>query len=234
MNQKAFFKRQCMLDLVIVIVLGGGFDKFWYGKVRYPVVITDTSGVIVYSEEEALKRSEKELITCISHDFKAPISTIKAYGGNRVYCLDSRIEEEKMRLKVNVKHLGKRKNTVDAAYFELEKTPGTVGELIEETVKACVKEYQERQEKKEVLTVFTKEEIEDKAMSGKVSFGVNYGTNVPNEKDAVENARQSFLDGIVVIFIDDVEQEHLEDKIILKEDTSVTFVRMTMLSGRLW
>jgi signal transduction histidine kinase len=30
--------------------------------------------------EEALKRSQKELISCISHDLKTPISTIKAYS----------------------------------------------------------------------------------------------------------------------------------------------------------
>lgn len=30
--------------------------------------------------EEELKRSQKELMTCISHDFKTPVSIIKAYG----------------------------------------------------------------------------------------------------------------------------------------------------------
>lgn len=139
-----------------------------------------------------------------------------------------------MRLKVNVKHLGKRRNSVEAAIFELENTPETVAELIEEMVKVCVQDYKSRQEKEEVLQVFSKEDIEDKASGGKIAFGCNYGTGTPNLCDAIDNAKQSFLDGIVLIFVDDKEQKALEDKLELTEDSCVTFVRMTMLSGRLW
>jgi hypothetical protein len=149
---------------------------------------------------------------------------INTFGGGE--CL--------MRLLVNVKHLGKRRNSVEAAIFELENKPETVGDFIEEMVKVCVQDYKSRQEKEEVLQIFSKENIEDKAVSGKIAFGCNYGNGVPSLCDAIDNAKQSFLDGIVVIFIDDIEQKALEDKLEFSQDSCATFVRMTMLSGRLW
>lgn len=139
-----------------------------------------------------------------------------------------------MRLMVNVKHLGKRKNTIDTIPYEVEKKPETISDLIEEVVKVCVREYKSRQENAELLQVLSKKEIEDKAAGGKLSFGKNYGTGTPELNAAIANAKQAFLDGIVVIFIDGREQASLEEKADISEESSITFVRMTMLSGRLW
>ncbi len=139
-----------------------------------------------------------------------------------------------MRLMVNVKHLGKRKNTIDTIPYEVEKKPETISDLIEEVVKVCVREYKSRQENAELLQVLFKKEIEDKAAGGKLSFGKNYGTGTPELNAAIANAKQAFLDGIVVIFIDGREQASLEEKADISEESSITFVRMTMLSGRLW
>lgn len=135
---------------------------------------------------------------------------------------------------VHVKHLGKRKNSVEEIPFQLHKNPNTIEELIEETVKVCVEQYQSRQEKKQVLAALSKRAIEDMAAGGKVSFGLNYGEGKPNISEAIQSANEAFTDGIIVIFIDGVEKEKLQDIIEIKEDTKVTFVRMTMLSGRMW
>lgn len=137
-------------------------------------------------------------------------------------------------MKVNVKHIGKHRNSIEEIDMVLEKTPYTVDELIEETVKICVNQYNERHENKEVLKALSKQDIEDLATGGKVTFGVHYGEGVPKLSQAIENAKQSFLDGIVVLFIDGIEKHNLEDTIDMRDNTSVTFVRMTMLSGRLW
>lgn len=139
-----------------------------------------------------------------------------------------------MQLKVNVKHISKRKNTIDEVYYLLNRTPNTMAELIEEVVTCCVNEYNNKWENREVLKVFSMEEITDKATSGKVSFNKNHGIGKQNLKVAIENAKQSFLDGIVVIFIDEKEIMSLDEKIKVTKESSVTFVRMTLLSGRLW
>lgn len=135
---------------------------------------------------------------------------------------------------VNVKHLGKRKNSIDEIPFQLHSNPKTIGELIEETVKICVKQYKSRKEKQEVLEALSQSDIKDMAAGGKVSFAMNYGNGIPDIQKAIDNAKQAFMDGIVVIFINGVEKQNIEDEVDINEHTKVTFVRMTMLSGRMW
>ena len=46
--------------------------------------------------------------------------------------------------------------------------------------------------------------------------------------------REEVEDGIFRIFIDDTEAGGLSSPVVLKEETTLTFIRLTMLSGRLW
>ena len=135
---------------------------------------------------------------------------------------------------VNIKQLGKRKNSIEEIPFQLHKNPNTIEELIEETVKVCVEQYKSRKEKRQVLDALSKTDIEDMAAGGKVSFSINYGEGTPELRKAIENARQAFMDGVIVIFINGEEKQKLEDIVDINESTKVTFVRMTMLSGRMW
>lgn len=139
-----------------------------------------------------------------------------------------------MNVTVNLKSIGKKKNSVKEESFFLENRPETVRQLIEETVKTCVKSYNERREGKELLKGLTKEEIEDQAAAGKVSFGVNYGERDGDLEQAVSNAVQSYEDGIYRIFIEDKEAGLLDEPIFITEETKLTFVRLTMLAGRMW
>lgn len=139
-----------------------------------------------------------------------------------------------MLIKVNMKRLGKRKAEIEAAVYELENNSQTVKELIKEMVKCCVQSYNERKENSEILKYLTKEEITDQAAGGKVSFGVNYGIKNADYEEAVQNAQLSFEDGIYRIFVGEKELETLDEVLTLKENDLITFVRMTMLSGRMW
>ncbi|MBF1704203.1 MAG: hypothetical protein HXO79_04185, partial [Selenomonas sp.] len=49
------------------------------------------------------------------------------------------------------------------------------------------------------------------------------------------NARQSFEDGIYRIFVNGEELgETCDTPVTLKENDEITFVRLTMLAGRMW
>jgi len=139
-----------------------------------------------------------------------------------------------MKIKINIKKISKRNNLIQSIIYDYPICPDTVDVLIEETVKLCVKEYEDRQENSEMIKVLTMDSIEDSSLSGKVSFGRNYGDKKPNLDKAVANAKQSFEDGIVVIFIDGVQMKNLEDSIVLSDNNEITFVKMIMLSGRMW
>lgn len=139
-----------------------------------------------------------------------------------------------MRVLVNVKKLGKRKNSIIQVPYELEGQPTTVRELIVQMVVVCVNDYNVRKESKELLKNLSMSDMEEQAESGKISFGINYGENRADLEAAVSNALQCFEDGIYRIFLETEQLQKLEDKITLTEDCVLTFVRMTMLVGRMW
>ncbi|MDO5560569.1 MAG: hypothetical protein Q4F95_13395 [Oscillospiraceae bacterium] len=102
------------------------------------------------------------------------------------------------------------------------------------TVGICTAEYNKRFDEKDNLKVPDKDCMDDSAMVGKIAFGVNYGEKKADTVQAEENALQSFEDGLYRIFLDNDELCGLDTNIILTEQSVITFVRLTMLSGRLW
>lgn len=140
-----------------------------------------------------------------------------------------------MKIKVNKKSVSGKKNSIRQVVYEYPKCPETVRELLEETVKLCVADYNSRREAgTDILQVFSRTEPEDRAAAGKIAFGVNYGEKAAAEKEAVETALQCFEDGIVAVFVDGVRLEKPEEPLTIGENSEVTFVRLTMLAGRVW
>ncbi|MCI8837255.1 MAG: hypothetical protein HFG74_04230 [Hungatella sp.] len=142
-----------------------------------------------------------------------------------------------MDIRVNVKHMGRRRKSVEPVVCRLFTAPSTVRELILAVVEAGVRDYNDKLKDgdlQEVLRCLTRQEIEDKAETGKVAFGVLYGEKEADLKEACDNAIQCFEDGIYRIFLDDRPLLDLEEDIGGETDGMFTFVRLTMLSGRMW
>ena len=142
-----------------------------------------------------------------------------------------------MEIRVNVKHMGKRKKSVEPRTYHLAAAPSTVRELILAVAEAGVRDHNERLESQkagELLCGLTGQEIQEKAVAGKVSFGELYGEKRADLKQAQDNAIQCFEDGIYRIFLDDRPLERLDEEIGEAGKGTFTFVRLTMLSGRLW
>lgn len=155
-----------------------------------------------------------------------------------------------MKIRVNVKRIGKRRQSVEESFYEISGKPETVRELILAVVEAEVNSYNQRYEEahsqanlgtdregqKEpgILGWLTKKEMEDQAQSGKIGLRVNYGEKKADLEEAGENAIQSFEDGIYRIFMDERPLEELEERIEVTEHTVFTFVRLVMLAGRMW
>lgn len=138
-----------------------------------------------------------------------------------------------MKINVNLKSIARKKHAVKPASYEIRGCPSTVGELILAVTEAGVEEYNQRLEHP-LLACLTREEIQDKARTGRIGFGVNYGEGKAELSAAQENALQCFTDGIYRIFLDESPLENLEDEISITEESVFTFVRLTMLAGRMW
>ena len=137
-------------------------------------------------------------------------------------------------IKINIKSVSGKKSRITTRTMLFDENINVVEELIKAAVAATVNEYNERRESSDLITVLTPGLIEDKAQTGKVSFGVNYGEKSPDLETAVNNALEAFADGIAVIFADDKKLDSLDEAIDINEIKSLTFVKLTMLAGRMW
>ena len=133
-----------------------------------------------------------------------------------------------------MKQLGKKRNKIDGEKFFLETRPENVEELIRGSVHTCVKAYNERFLKGENAGPLSAEDIENMSEIGKIAFGINYGGKTADEQAAVSNALQAYEDGLFRIFIGENEAGELSSEINISEGERITFIKLTMLTGRLW
>lgn len=139
-----------------------------------------------------------------------------------------------MKIFVNVKQIGKRKNKIDKKKYEISEKITTVKELLTEFVTINVNEFNNGFTENDIVPYLTDEKINDLSDAGKISFGVDYNGQKQDLEKAVENALQSYEDGIYRIFVNDNEVGEIDCEINLKENDELTFVRLTMLAGRMW
>lgn len=138
-----------------------------------------------------------------------------------------------MRLYVNIKQAGARKHFITKEEIILETIPRTLKELIEKIVIKNVQEFNENIKKERLVDYLSSEKIEDKANEGKVSFGSIYNKSKQDLYKAIEIAFLAFEDGLYKVFIGDNEIECLDSPLIVKNEDVLTFIKLTMLSGRL-
>lgn len=139
-----------------------------------------------------------------------------------------------MKIFVNVKQIGKRKNKIDKKKYEISEKITTVKELLTEFVTINVNEFNNGFTENDIVPYLTDEKINDLSDAGKISFGVDYNGQKQDLEKAVENALQSYEDGIYRVFVNDEEMGEIDCEINLKENDELTFVRLTMLAGRMW
>lgn len=139
-----------------------------------------------------------------------------------------------MTIKVKLKQLGSKRDKLKENDFYLENVPHTVGELITESVKTCAESYNLRVRSGEEAKPLSAGDIAAMSEIGKIAFGINYGGKEADISEAVENALQAYRDGLFCIFIGEKRAGELDEKIVLDENDIVTFIKLTMLTGRLW
>ena len=138
-----------------------------------------------------------------------------------------------MKIYINMKQAGSRRNVLAQKPYEIPGEPSSLRELLEALVRTEVQAYRERQGKDEVLQMLGAEEIEAQAETGKVAFGRVYNEKKIDEEKAVNNAWQAYQDGLVRVFQNDAEID-ADTPLRLHEGDTLTLIRLTFLSGRMW
>lgn len=140
----------------------------------------------------------------------------------------------RMQLFINLKQIGKRRNVIDKQLVSLAAPPATTAELIAAIVSWQVEEYNDRLAQSELLNYLSDEQVRQKATVGKVDFGDLYNRVPAQAEEAVFTALQAFEDGIFRLFVNETELESLKTELSLREGDTLTFIRLTLLTGRLW
>jgi hypothetical protein len=139
-----------------------------------------------------------------------------------------------LRVYLNIKQAGTRKNYVTKEELDLNFKPSTLRGLIGEIVKQNVQTFNKRIKEKPILEYLTDEEINSRILGGKISFGELYNDNTAKLDKALECAFLAYEDGIFRVLVGNKETGCLDDALELEEDDVLTFIRLTMLVGRMW
>ena len=137
-----------------------------------------------------------------------------------------------MKIIINVKGLS-RKKVIHQEEVELINKISTTKDLITELVKINVEKFNKKIDDKDILSIMTNEYIAEAARSGKIGDEV-HGDKKANLEKALDTAYLAFEDGLYCIFINDEQSEKLDDILNLKDGDILTFIRLTMLAGRMW
>lgn len=137
-----------------------------------------------------------------------------------------------MKVYVSVKQAGKRKEYITRKELVLDTVPDNIRELIKEIIYINVKEFNISISEPPIISYLC--DIDKQISTGKVGFGQKWNTQQAGFEKSVETAILAYEDGIFRVFINDTEIECLDEKIVLNENDVLTFIRFTMLAGRMW
>ncbi|OKL45904.1 hypothetical protein [Boudabousia marimammalium] len=132
-----------------------------------------------------------------------------------------------MRIKVVKKSLGKTRPLSEVPYY-LASEIQTLRDLISTLVKIEVAAFREEPE----TVALTQPELAGMLETGKVWFGDHENEGEVVLSDAKDAALQAVEDGLVKIFLNDVEIIGLDTKISLAEDDRLVLLKLTFLTGR--
>lgn len=135
-----------------------------------------------------------------------------------------------MRIYAKVKSIGKRKPVLQLQPFDIS-IPNTLRELITQIVKQNVRTFNNEQP---FAMYLVEEELDIAHTQGKIGFRERYQDTTQSEQAAIDAALLAFEDGLYKVLHNDVECTKLDDSLTLQEDDRFTFIKLTMLSGRLW
>ncbi|WP_234859522.1 hypothetical protein [Aquimarina aquimarini] len=135
-------------------------------------------------------------------------------------------------ISIHLKRLGKKK--IHSTTIHTNKAINTLEDLLIACVKSEVSKFNEKRENPHLLPFLTPSDIQKQSTSGKIGFGEIHNLDKATIEESIQVAIQGFKDGLFIIFINDNEIQELEQEIHLDQESIVTFLRMTFLTGTYW
>ncbi len=137
-------------------------------------------------------------------------------------------------IEISVKMLGKKRPILENLQIQLPDEfngSATLSQLIEIIVRQQVANFNQNREGDNLLRYLDSSQMQAMKKSGKIGFGEVYNTKTADVEKAVQDALQAFEDGLYFVFIDNEKIEKLGDKVDLKPNAKILFLRLVALTG---
>ncbi|HEY9629320.1 MAG TPA: hypothetical protein V6C84_18615 [Coleofasciculaceae cyanobacterium] len=107
----------------------------------------------------------------------------------------------------------------------------TLRDLLTQIVLAEVAGFTDRQRQRRLLQVLSPAQISLGVEQGKVESGGSDLEQAVDTEEAIEAALQAFADGLYFVFLDEQQQEALDDVVTLQPHSELLFLRLVPLVG---
>lgn len=120
------------------------------------------------------------------------------------------------------------------ARTDLALPPGTrtLRELLGELVELELREYVDRRLDASVFRVLTPADLERAAALGHYAVEPRPFTEPPSPAAAIRVALEAFVDGMFLLFVDDVQVTDPDQAVVVEAGTRLLLVRLVALAGR--
>ena len=139
-----------------------------------------------------------------------------------------------MNVYLKIKALAKRTPLIERVpfYIDVNVTLSTSNKLVEYIVRRNVDDYNNKAVDAPLFPYLTGDQLANSVKTGKTGFNDRKNDKAQDVDEAVQNALSCFNDGLFRLFINDVEAGYSEN-IRLADGDEITFIRLTMLAGRI-
>lgn len=139
-----------------------------------------------------------------------------------------------MRLFYQQKVIGKKSRKLQKIPFSIEEPVTTLQELLVQLVTQQVQQYNDKKVDTSLHLYLTDQQIEDAAQHGKVHFGEKKNDTLQSVDQAISTMLQAFQDELFLVLHNEDSLDSLTTPLTLQEDDVFTFIKLTMLAGRIW
>jgi len=138
-----------------------------------------------------------------------------------------------MKALVTIKAAGQKKHLASIP-LDVPESPLTLRQFVEQIVADNVKAFNAKKVDSDLVRYLTQDAIDEQALTGKVGFDRRYGSREADARESVEAALLAYADGLYRVFVDDREITGLDETIQFHEASTVTFIRLTLLSSTIF
>lgn len=141
-----------------------------------------------------------------------------------------------MDINIAIKSLTKKHLKTERIHLPNLESPCTLAQLLQAMVTQQVTAFNARITQKLDKKVMVNKVMDDNYLdillnTGKVGFNEVYNDSPADVEEAINNALQSYVDGLFAVFINDKQIEHLDSLIDLQNHSQISLVRLTFLTG---